>query len=352
MRIPSAPVAGGLGVAHPKLVLAVSAPSGSTVDVRINGLDAAGDPIASASGSKQIGSGTSSLSLTLSTHCQSPRDCDPDGVCSGVVACDADAKVGFGACIDENVGVPTAGTLCGPSDAGHCDGLGTCLLPYCGDGVLQADAGEQCDWGTANSDVLPDHCRTDCELPHCGDGVLDPDAGEVCDFDAGHNGQGLGCSGSCALRGVVTTLIADAGFGTPYGLALVGDSLYVADTSFLVIRRLDLDAGMLLTMAGRGTGLCLDADGVGVAAAFCQLSALLPFDAGGLGGLLVADQAALRILIPDATLDAGIVTTLAGSIGDGGMVPVGFPGGDIRERSLRHPRRDGPDRGRDLHRFP
>src|ERR1700722_5082603 len=41
-RIPSSPVAGGLGVAYPKLILAVSAPSGSQVDVLINGLDAAG----------------------------------------------------------------------------------------------------------------------------------------------------------------------------------------------------------------------------------------------------------------------------------------------------------------------
>ncbi len=330
-RIPSAPVSGGLGVSYPKLILAVSAPSGSMVEVRINGLDATGNPVGSASGSKRIGPGTSSLSLTLSTHCQSPRDCDPPGVCSGVVTCDADSKVGFGACIDENVGVPPAGTACGPSDAGHCDGVETCLLPYCGDGVLQSDAGEQCDWGTANSDALPDHCRTDCQLAHCGDGVLDPDAGEICDFDAGHNGFGLGCNASCDLYGEVTTLVADAGLGSPYGLAVVGDSLYIADTTFHVIRRLDLVTGALLTMAGNGMDLCLDADGAGAAAAFCQLSALLPFDAGvdagELGGVLIADQAALRVLLPNATLDAGVVSTLAGSIGDGGAPPTDFQPG-------------------------
>jgi len=323
-RIPSSPVAGGLGVASPKIILAVSAPSGSVVEVRINGLDAAGNPIGSASGSKLIGPGTSSLSLTLSTHCESARECDPSGVCEGVVACDADSQVGYGACIDENVGVPSAGAPCGPSDAGHCDGVGTCLLPYCGDGVLQSDAGEQCDWGTGNSDVLPDHCRTDCELPHCGDGVLDPDAGEICDFDGGHNGLGLGCNATCNLIGVVTTLVADGGLVSPYGLAVVGDSLYIADSIPRLIRRLDLGSGLLQTMAGGngGVGVCLD--GVGAAAAFCQLHALIPFDAGALGGVLASDQAALRLLVPNATLDAGIVTTLAGSISDGGPLPLGF----------------------------
>lgn len=49
----------------------------------------------------------------------------------------------------------------------------------CGDGVL--DSGEQCDDGTANSDVAPDACRTDCRFAYCGDGVIDN--GEVCDTD-------------------------------------------------------------------------------------------------------------------------------------------------------------------------
>jgi hypothetical protein len=324
-RIPSSPVAGGLGVAYPKLIVAVSAPAGSQVDVMINGLNAAGSPIASASGSKTVGAGTASLELTLSTHCQSVRDCDPNAVCQGVEGCDADSRVGFGACIAENAGVPDAGTPCGPFDAGHCDGTGTCLLAYCGSGRVDPDAGEQCDWGAANSDTLPDHCRTDCQLPHCGDGVVDPDAGEICDFDAGHNGQGLGCNATCNLFGEVTTLVSDAGLGTPYGLALVGRSLYVADTSFHVIRRLDLATGAMLTMAGQDADLCLDADGVGTAAAFCQLSALLPFD----GGVLIADQAALRLMVPNPALDAGAVTTLAGSIGDGGPPPVGFEAGSF-----------------------
>ncbi len=50
-------------------------------------------------------------------------------------------------------------------------------VAICGDGVV-ADV-EQCDDGTANSDLRPDACRTDCTLARCGDGVTD--VGELCD---------------------------------------------------------------------------------------------------------------------------------------------------------------------------
>jgi MYXO-CTERM domain-containing protein len=47
----------------------------------------------------------------------------------------------------------------------------------CGNGM--PDAGEQCDDGAANSDTLPDACRTSCLDAKCGDGVVD--TGEQCD---------------------------------------------------------------------------------------------------------------------------------------------------------------------------
>ncbi|MEC9071797.1 MAG: lamin tail domain-containing protein, partial [Myxococcota bacterium] len=61
----------------------------------------------------------------------------------------------------------------------------------CGDGVL--DEGEECDNGTANSDVLPNTCRESCVLPFCGDGVTD--TGEGCD-DANQD-ETDGCSVIC-----------------------------------------------------------------------------------------------------------------------------------------------------------
>ncbi len=54
----------------------------------------------------------------------------------------------------------------------------------CGNGVL--DSGEECDDGEANSDDVPDACRTHCRHHRCGDGVLDSD--EVCD-DGDANGN-------------------------------------------------------------------------------------------------------------------------------------------------------------------
>ena len=57
---------------------------------------------------------------------------------------------------------------------------GGCLpASLCGNGQL--DDGEECDDGSANSDTLPDHCRTDCSDPWCGDGVVDPGNGEECE---------------------------------------------------------------------------------------------------------------------------------------------------------------------------
>jgi hypothetical protein len=41
----------------------------------------------------------------------------------------------------------------------------------CGNGT--PDLGEECDNGTANSDSMPDACRTTCLRAKCGDSVVD-----------------------------------------------------------------------------------------------------------------------------------------------------------------------------------
>jgi hypothetical protein len=54
-----------------------------------------------------------------------------------------------------------------------------CDLPRCGDGVVDDAMMEECDDGPDNGDLTPNACRTTCVLPICGDGV--PDMGEPCD---------------------------------------------------------------------------------------------------------------------------------------------------------------------------
>jgi hypothetical protein len=60
------------------------------------------------------------------------------------------------------------------NDAGH----------LCGDGVVNGP--EECDLGQQNNTaVYGDRvgCTRDCTSPHyCGDGILDPDFGEMCDY--------------------------------------------------------------------------------------------------------------------------------------------------------------------------
>lgn len=61
----------------------------------------------------------------------------------------------------------------------------------CGDGTLQ-QATEQCDTGNANG-AGPSTCRTNCLLPYCGDGILD--FNEQC--DDGNNYNGDACTALC-----------------------------------------------------------------------------------------------------------------------------------------------------------
>lgn len=67
--------------------------------------------------------------------------------------------------------------------------------PRCGDGELNSPD-EDCDDGAANSDTVPDACRSDCQVALCGDGVVD--TGEQCD-DA-NDDEGDDCLADCTLR--------------------------------------------------------------------------------------------------------------------------------------------------------
>ncbi len=71
-------------------------------------------------------------------------DCAAAGFASGTLACLPDCRL---------------------------DTTGCVANPVCGNGVLEI--GEECDNGAANSDTVPDACRTNCKEAFCGDGVID-----------------------------------------------------------------------------------------------------------------------------------------------------------------------------------
>jgi fibro-slime domain-containing protein len=106
----------------------------------------------------------------------------------------------------------TGGSNGGGSGTGKCAGTGKCFAPpvdagpYCGDGILQKDLGEDCD---DNNRIGGDGCSGICKvepnwkcdtpgqpcesLVKCGNGIRQ--TGEGC--DDGNNASGDGCDGKC-----------------------------------------------------------------------------------------------------------------------------------------------------------
>ena len=77
-----------------------------------------------------------------------------------------------------------------------CDGTPGCRAncTLCGDGIVQAADGEQCDLGSANG-APGSNCNAQCKTPVCGNGILETGNGEQC--DDGNTVNGDGCDNSC-----------------------------------------------------------------------------------------------------------------------------------------------------------
>ena len=107
-------------------------------------------------------------------------------MCGAFVACsnpasdtEVDARCGDGLVAEEE-------PCDDGGDSADCDA--DCTLPECGDGYLNATAGEACDEGGDSAD-----CDADCTLPECGDGYLNATAGEACD----DGGDSADCDADC-----------------------------------------------------------------------------------------------------------------------------------------------------------
>jgi hypothetical protein len=88
-------------------------------------------------------------------------------------------------------GVVDAGELCDGADTADCNGS-TCSASVCGDGHVNAVAGETCDsMGVDTAD-----CNgAACSAPSCGDGYTNAAAGEACD----DGGDSAACNANCTL---------------------------------------------------------------------------------------------------------------------------------------------------------
>jgi hypothetical protein len=96
------------------------------------------------------------------------------------------------------------------SDLAYC--TEACAFNVCGDGLLFAGH-ELCDEGASNSDLYGSACSGQCgPSERCGDGLLQADEGEECDQGPGNgttevDDEGLKCSTLCrfvAYRGFIT----------------------------------------------------------------------------------------------------------------------------------------------------
>jgi sugar lactone lactonase YvrE len=130
--------------------------------------------------------------------------------------------------------------------------------------------------------------------------------------------------GTTITTGVVTTFAGIAGntgsldatgtaatFHTPYGIAIVGTSLFVADTGNSTIRKIDIASGLVSTLTG-SAGVPGSNDGTGTAALFHSPCGITTDGTN----LYVADTGNSTIRKID--IASGLVSTLTGSAGVSG----------------------------------
>ena len=164
--------------------------------------DASISYVANASNSCESEDGSCAYSV-VETPCRD-GPCNPDtGLCPEAEPPAPDPICGDGEatggeeCDDGNTETelcPYGTGACEVCDA-NCD-LAPGELQFCGDLVVQLDE-EECDNGlTHNSNTQPDACRTTCLLPRCGDDVIDTN--ESC--DDGNTLNSDGCGASCEVE--------------------------------------------------------------------------------------------------------------------------------------------------------
>jgi len=206
---------------------------------------------------------------------------------------------------DVTIDAPVAGDATSDATAD------TAAPPNCGDSNVDLDQGEQCDDGNTTDG---DGCDSDCQVEvgvACGNNTLEPANGEECDDGNTTAGDGCGpncqlepvgatcgdntvdnlevcdddnttngdaCNPTCNLENTTTLFVGAPGVpglvdGTGQNARLGGWCVMAADNTYLwvgdtlnnghsVVRRVDIQTGDMLTVAGGQQGNQDDATGV------------------------------------------------------------------------------------------
>lgn len=183
-------------------------------------------------------------------------------------------------------GIIEPGETCDDHNLVSGDGCdANCKLTACGNGIVTA--GEACDDGNTSSG---DGCRANCTLEVCGDGTLDP--GEQC--DDGNATSGDCCSGTCGFEagacddhdGCTTGDVCSNGACAGTALAPWVNEIDYDDNAvplngdrdeFVEIAGpagTDLGGYQIVSVEGRGPGLCLGTGGAN--AGFANFSTTIP----------------------------------------------------------------------------
>jgi len=155
---------------------------------------------------------------------EAEEECDDGNVLPGDGCSDICLVEGWPPCTPDNAwcfvtivcgnGVLEAGETCDDGNVTSADGCSSacevepgwaCPMPgqpcvrvppdACGNGVVEAEYGEQCDDGA--NDGGYGKCQPGCVLGgYCGDGIVDPTAGEECDDGVNDGGYGE-CAPGC-----------------------------------------------------------------------------------------------------------------------------------------------------------
>jgi hypothetical protein len=133
-------------------------------------------------------------------------------------------------------------------------------VPFCGNG--QADPGEACDNGAANSDTAPGACRTTCTTAHCGDGVTDP--GEACDDGAGNSDTAPGACRTTCLEAACGDGVRDPGESCDNGSANGSDGRCAVDCRITSAAGCGCEVGGSRRWSGGGDGMAVLLVGLGL----------------------------------------------------------------------------------------